>query len=52
MIIKDLTINESEYDLEDGSKGKIAVFLYHGSGNPSEVLNYAIRSYVDGNPYY
>jgi len=52
MIIDGLTINEAEYDLENGSKGKVAVFLYYGSGEPSKVLNFAIHSYVDGQPYY
>ena len=52
MIIDGLTINEAEYDLEDGTKGKVAVFIYYGSGDPSRVLDNAIRSYVDGNPYY
>jgi hypothetical protein len=50
--IKDLTINESEYDLENGNKGKIAVFMYGGNSDPSKILNYAINEYVGDNPYY
>lgn len=48
----DVTINESEYDLENGEKGKLAVFLYGGSGDPFVNLNMAISSYVGDNSYY
>ncbi len=41
-----LTINEAIYNLENGSKGKIAVFIYSGSENPAEVLRNAIFEYV------
>lgn len=52
MIIKGLRINEAEYPLENGKKGKIAVLIYTGSADPRPVLNSAIHSYVNGNPYY
>ena len=48
----DVTINESEYNLENGEKGKLAVFLYGGSGDPFANLNMAISSYVGDNSYY
>jgi spermidine synthase len=50
--IEDLTINESEYNLENGKKGKVAVFLYSGSGDPIKILHNAIKSYVGDNQYY
>ena len=52
MKIEGLTINEAEFDLRDGiSKGKVAVLVYYG-GNPTEVLNSAVRSYVGEKEYY
>lgn len=52
-IIEDLSINESDYALEnDKGKGRVAVFLYSGSGDPIKILNYAVKSYVDDNQYY
>ena len=50
--VKGLYINEAEYDLENGEKGKVAVFIYHGSDNPSKVLDWAISSYVGNNTYH
>ena len=50
--IEGLTINESEYNLQNGKKGKVAVFIYHGSGEPAKFLKYAIKSYVEDNEYY
>ena len=44
--MKDLTINESEYLLENGKMGKVAVFLYSGSGEPSRVLDWVVREYI------
>lgn len=52
MIIDGMRINEAEYPLENGKKGKIAVLMYTGSADPRPVLDYAIKSYVQGNPYY
>ena len=51
-IIKDIRINEAEYDLENGEKGKLAVFFYSGNGDPSRVLDYYTKLYADGNNYY
>jgi hypothetical protein len=44
--MNDLTINESEYLLENGKMGKIAVFLYSGSGEPSRILDGAVHEYT------
>ena len=41
-----LTINESEYLLENGKMGKIAVFIYAGSGEPSRILDWAVHEYT------
>lgn len=51
-IVKDLYINEAEYDLENGEKGKIAVFIYRGSANPRSILDNAIYHYVGDNTYH
>lgn len=50
--MKDMRINEAEYKLENGEKGKIAVFLYGGSGDPAAHLNLAVSKYVGDNNYY
>lgn len=50
--IKDLTINESEYNLEGGRKGRIAVFMYSGSADPSKVLDYAVQKYAGNNSFH
>lgn len=50
--ISGLTINESKYPLEHGGHGKIAVFIYTGSGDPKQMLDYAIREYVGDNHYH
>lgn len=50
--IKDLTINESEYDLDNGQKGRIAVFMYSGEADPSKVLDYAVHKYVGNNGFH
>jgi len=47
-----IRINESEYDLENGKKGKLAIFLYSGPSDPKPELDKAIRIYVDNNDYY
>ena len=41
-----MKINESTYPLENGKLGKVAVFIYHGSGDPQPNLRYAVRKYV------
>ena len=50
--LKKVIISESEYKLENGGNGKIAVFIYTGSGNPEKVLDYAIHLYVETNAYH
>ncbi len=50
--IDGLTINESEYDLNNGKKGKIAVLIYNGSADPTKVLDYAVHQYVQQNGYH
>lgn len=50
--IKDLTINESTFTNEDGSLGKIAVFIYSGSSDPSPILKWAVNNYVEDEPYF
>lgn len=47
-----LTINEAEYDLPEGGKGKIAVFLYSGESDPKKVLDHAVHLYVESNGYH
>lgn len=47
-----LSISESEYPLERTGKGRIAVFIYTGPLEPSEVLDNAVRTYVDTNGYH
>ena len=49
--IPGLTINEAEYDLEKGGKGKIAVFIYVGKSDPKKVLDWAVHEYVETNGY-
>jgi hypothetical protein len=46
--IERLSINESEYDLKDGSKGKLAVLIYVGDRDPREVLDWAVEKYTEG----
>ncbi len=51
-IIEGLTINEAEYKLEKGGNGKIAVLIYNGSGDPKQILDYAVHEYVGTNGYH
>ncbi len=50
--IAGLTINEAEYPLEKYGSGKIAVFIYTGSGDPKQILDYAVHEYVETNGYH
>lgn len=50
--IPGLTINEAEYDLPGGRKGKIAVLIYAGSADPKKILDYARHHYVKGTSYH
>ena len=48
MTVTGLSINEAEYDLEDGSKGKFAVLLYAGDEDPKFILDWAVSNYTEG----
>ena len=50
--VDDVRINEAEYDLQNGEKGKVAVFLYNGDKDPRKVLDYCIKQYVGNNTNY
>ena len=50
--ISGLKINEAEYDLPTGEKGKMAIFFYSGPADPQKMLDYAIREYVGNNGYH
>lgn len=50
--IAGLTINEAEYDLLNGQKGKIAVFIYSGGADPKKILDYAVDLYVENNGFH
>ena len=43
-------IQESTIQLENGNKGRVAVFLYGGEGNPTMELNKAVNEYVGNEP--
>lgn len=47
-----LTINETDYNLANGQKGKIAVLIYSGTADPKKILDYAVQEYVEDNGYY
>lgn len=51
-IFKDVSINESDIDLTNGEKGKLAVFMYTGSANPKAVFEVVVKEYVQDNTYY
>lgn len=50
--LENIKINISEYDLERGRKGKIAVFMYVGSADPKAVLDEAVRLYIGTNEHH
>ena len=52
MKIPGLSISESEYLLENEEIGKLTVFIYCESSNPSSILDTAIREYVGNNKYH
>jgi len=49
--ITGLSINQAEYDLENGEKGEIAVFIYVGKSDPKKVLDWAVCEYAGTNVY-
>lgn len=50
--ISGLRISEAEYELPDKSKGKIAVLMYHGNGDPKKILDHAVSIYVKNEGYH
>lgn len=50
--LDNVRINISEYDLESGGKGKIAVLIYTGSADPKAVLDEAVRVYAGGKVHH
>jgi hypothetical protein len=46
MKIKGLSINESEFRLDNGKMGKIAVFIYYGEFDPERMLDAAVKEYT------
>lgn len=50
--ISGLSISKSEYDLEKGGKGTLAVFIYTGSADPKKVLDFAVNQYVQTVGYH
>lgn len=44
--MKDVRINESTFPLANGGVGKLAVFIYGGTGDPRAHLNRALQEYV------
>ena len=51
-MISGLKINEAEYNLPNNKKGKIAVLMYHGKGDPKKILDYAVSVYVQNEGYH
>ncbi len=50
--ISGLSISKAEYELEEGRKGIIAVFIYTGSADPKKVLDFAVHQYVQNEGYH
>lgn len=48
--VKQVKIEESTIQLEDGNKGTVAIFLYEGEANPMVALDDAVKEYVGGEP--
>ena len=48
--MRQVKIQENIIQLEDGNKGKVAVFLYGGEGNPMVALDDAVKEYVGVEP--
>lgn len=51
-IIEGLTINEANYNLEGNGNGRLAVLIYNGEGEPSRILDEAVRIYTNGQGYH
>lgn len=50
--IAGLKISESEYELPNSIKGKIAVLMYRGNGDPKKILDHAVSIYVEKDGYH
>lgn len=51
--LSNVSINVSEYDLPNNKgKGKVAVLLYTGSGDPKAVLDEAVMKYANGKNHH
>ncbi len=49
--ISKLTISESEFNLKNGNKGKLVIFIYSGERDPKSILNLAICEFCGDNKY-
>lgn len=47
-VIEGLKINEVEYELEEGRKGKLAVLIYAGDEDPKSILDWGVSKYTEG----
>lgn len=45
-------INQAQYDLANGHKGRVAVILYSGTGDPKPILDAVISNYVENEGYH
>ena len=45
-------ISEAEYELPNNSKGKMAVLMYNGNGDPKKILDHAVSEYVQDDGYH
>lgn len=45
-------IKETTYQLDGDNTGKMAIFVYVGSGDPTEALDKAVRLYVGTHGYH
>ena len=49
--MRQVKIEQSTIQLEDGNKGTVAVFLYGGKGNPMMELDKAVNEYVGNDAF-
>ena len=49
--MRQVKIEESTIQLEDGNKGTVAVFLYGGEGNPMVALDEAVLEYAGNDTF-
>lgn len=48
--MRQVKIQQSTIELKGGGKGRVAVFLYGGEGNPMVALDEAVAEYVGNEP--